>query len=295
MKQTIFVPLTLLGLGLVAAYLLTLDSSVEAPLTSTGVASLETSGSNAPLTLSPASESGVDDRREKIPDLAQADVPWWEDKEFLLLAAEEYRLQLAEVDRGVEEYRQKTTGDASLRRSLYLGADLFETDAFPLTFDELQIDDQLKKVEMANYLNSIANWNRKAREVFYTNNPDQVKSYLSLMKRVPMEFPPGFLLRTLNGNKEVEPNPDFIADAKELYLRQLPRLHAAQREEGLGSSAAARTLLAMGLDNEEIGKSAAYFHLLGEDQIVPGKINVERTRQDFMVEFETLFHWYYPN
>jgi hypothetical protein len=180
MKQAIFVPLTFLGLGVIAIYIFTLDSPVDAPLTSAEVASLETSGSDHPLEASPASEGGVNDRpkelREEIPDPTQADVPWWEDKEFLLLAAEEYRLQLAEVDRELEKYRQKTTGDASLQRSLYLGADLFETDAFPLTFDELQIDDQLKKVEMANYLNTIANWNRLARKVFFMNDSDQVNS-----------------------------------------------------------------------------------------------------------------------
>jgi hypothetical protein len=113
------------------------------------------------------------------------------------------------------------------------------------------------------------------------------------MKKAPLEFPPGLLLRTLNGNKEVEPNSDFIAEAKELYLRQLPRLHAAQREMGYGDSAAAKTLLAMGLSREEIGKSTPYFQLLGGDQIVPGKESVERTRRDFMLEFEALAHRYY--
>ncbi len=161
--------------------------------------------------------------------------------------------------------------------------------------DDIQIDDQLRKVEMANFLNSMANWNRKAREVFYTNNPDQVESYLGLMKRVPMEFPPGLLLRTLTGNKEMELNSDFIAEAKELYLRQLPQLHAAQREKSYEQSVAVKTLSAMGISREKIGASRPYFHLLGGDQIVPGDESVKRTRQEFMLEFEALVTRYYLN
>ncbi len=124
MKQIIIVPLTLLGFAIVAIFIFVIVTDVDTPRTAAGEASLEMSSSYSQLELSTALARGVDDRRKGILDPAQGGVPWWEDKEFLLLAADEFLLQMAEVNRELEIHAQKTTGDASLRRSLFLGADL---------------------------------------------------------------------------------------------------------------------------------------------------------------------------
>lgn len=217
---------------------------------------------------------------------------WWKDEEFVQKAAQAYPQFLDEVNSEVDSYRQKSTGRESLARVLSRGSSLFNSDEFPISIDEFQISEPLKWVDMANSLSTIAANRSRIGPSIFTLDEEKMMSLTRSMKQRPLNYPPYLLLELFTGSRRVDKNVNFTAEAKALYLDYLPRLDDARRITGNGSSAATKTLRALGRSNEEIVASLSHWSAISAEIII-GKEEERAILQDFMIDFESLANRYY--
>ncbi len=187
----------------------------------------------------------------------------------------------------VDRFRNKSTGREHLIRQLSRGSRLFGSKEFPLNLEDFHVEGNLKWADMGNSLSTIAaNWQKAGQSLFDLEEEKRAGLVRSINKR-PMDYPPLMVLEAVTNERMSELNSAFVLEAKELYLRELPRLGDAKRVEGIGSSAAWATLIEVGLPQENINDSWAHLSKLSLE-MVDGQEQVTAILRDFMIDFEAL-------
>ena len=244
-----------------------------------------------PILRLPSSEPD-DEGEAEVEDPGTPSQLWYEDQALLEAAMAEYPDQLEAVKARVESYAQKSDGAEMIRRSVAHGYFLFDSEEFPITAEDIAAAEQLDQVDLANALNELAG-NRK-RVGRWVDELDEGRQggILKSMNSDPMSYPPSLLMQVYTGTARVDLDPDFILDARELYLREWPRLYDARREKSIGISATSQTLEVVGVDPAQIGQTFKQFDRLSPE-VAAGDAQEEAIEQEFLIEFQALVQKYY--
>jgi hypothetical protein len=213
-----------------------LPAVIAAEETSEQVIEISTEGDRTPSTQEV-------DTPETPPDLA-----WYEDENFLERARLEYPSHLALVQNRVAMYASRSRGVAGIERSLEQGASLYMSEEFSLTQDELVGSSELGNVDMANALSVMAVGRRETGRWLADLEPFKRDWAIKAMNDRPLDFPPSIVMQAYLSDERPELKPDFVSDAKALYLETLPKLNAAKRTSGIGASATIDTLNSLGVE-----------------------------------------------
>ena len=208
-------------------------------------------------------------------------------------ARREYSNHLAAVEARVARYAVMDRGAAAIERSLERGASLFLTDEFPLTKEELIGSEEFGNVDIANGLSAMAAGRRNTGRWLADLEPFKRDSAIKAMSERPLDFPPSIVMQSFLSEERPELKPDFVSDAKALYLKTLPRLGAAQRTKGIGMSATWDTLKSLGVEMQPTSEDqfAGFEKLSGEYQ--SGTTEEGMISNQYLIELRALVSKYY--
>jgi hypothetical protein len=217
---------------------------------------------------------------------------WYEKHSLMEKARLEYPNQLAAVWARVEEYSRMDRGAAAIERSIAHGYHLFDTEEFPLTKEDVSASEELAKVDLANALSELAGNRRRTGRWLDEFEPAKLESTIKAMNRDPLNYPPSLLMQAYLPTGRPELDPDFVLDARDLYLKAWPSLYDARRDKSVGISATVQTLEVLGVDGDEVGNTFKEYGELSPE-VQAGEEREGAIERDFLLEFQALVQKYY--